>query len=132
MESEKSPTTIPSLSLSVQIKGGDPRVIKARMIADRLKAIGDEVEDEYNKSKLDDLIMLVMYTQTLSWRKVAELFKRLYRVMETIQYDDQVPLFEKVWGCLLDSVVPWIQDKGGWVSPYSNWVVILWSSQGLG
>ena len=107
------------------------------MIADRLKIIGDEVEDEHFKSRLEEMTialgeavlnnnplqtMLVMYTQNnLSWRKVAELFKLLCRVMETrTRYDDQFSLFEKAWYCLLDSVVPWIQDRGGWVSPYTN------------
>ena len=123
-----------SLSLSLQVKG-DPCAVKARMIADRLRIIGDDLEDEYIKSKLEDLTsaigdavinndtlqaMFIMYTQSnLSWRKVAELFKLLCRVMETTRYD-QFSLFQKVWFCLLDSVVPWIQDRGGWVSPYVN------------
>ena len=106
------------------------------MIADRLKIIGDEVEDEHLKSKLEELTialgdavmnnntlqaMLLMYTQNpLSWRKIAELFKLVCRVMESTCHDDQLSLFEKVWYSLLDSVVPWIQNRGGWVSPYTN------------
>ena len=66
--------------------------------------------------------MFRVYTYSnLSWRRVAELFKLLCRVMETNVYDDQFSLFEKVWYCLLDSVVPWIQDRGGWVSPFTNY-----------
>ena len=107
---------------------------KARMIADQLKIIGDKLEDEVIKSKLDDLtesisnvvlsnnpVQLIMTyicndsSTNLSWRKVAELFKLLYRVMEE-HPPDQFTLFEKVWHCLLDRVVPWIQEHGGWVS----------------
>ena len=100
------------------------------MIADRLKDIGDVLEQEHMQSQLDDLMsaisevvlqggnpMQVMYnlcTQSeLSWRKVVEIFQLLCRVSK---YDDQFTLFEKVWHCLLDKIVPWIQDNGGWVS----------------
>ena len=92
------------------------------MIADCLKIIGDEVDNEHLKSSTDEIILATMYTQgNLSWRKVAELFKLLYSVVET----DQFSLFEKAWYCLLDSVVPWIQDRGGWVSPFKNNITLL-------
>ena len=127
-----------SLPPSLQDQGADPCTVKAKMIADRLKIIGDEVEDEHLRSRLEEITIalgdavlnnstlqtiLLMYTQNnLSWRKVAELFKLLCKVMETrTRYDDQFSLFEKAWYCLLDSVVPWIQDRGGWVSPYTNY-----------
>ena len=54
----------------------------------------------------------------LSWRKVIQLFKLLYRFMEIMKDRryDQFSLFEKTWYTFLDNVVPWIQDNGGWVS----------------
>ena len=130
-----------ALSLTLQDKGGDPCAVQARKIADRLKNIGDDLEEEYIKSKLDDLTaalgdvvmntslqsMLYAYSN-LSWRKVAEIFKLLCRALETTCYNDQLSrtVFEKVWDSILDnSVVPWIQNRGGWVSPYTNYVVML-------
>ena len=85
------------------------------MIADRLKIIGDEVDNEHLKSSADKI-----------WRKVAELFKLLCRIVETHTcYNDQFSLFEKAWYYLLDSVVPWIQHRGGWVSPFKNNITLL-------
>ena len=93
------------------------------MIADRLKSIGDDLESEYGRTKLEDLATAIsdmVLNSNLSWRRVAEIFKLLCKVMEArTRYDDQFSLFEKAWYCLIDSVVPWIQDRGGWVSPYT-------------
>ena len=129
-----------SLSLFSQVEG-DPRAVKARIIADRLKHIGDDLENQYIKEKLDDITDAIgdvavmsnnplqfisyIYTQSdLSWRKVAELFKLFYRVMESSKYDDQFTLFEKAWYGLMDIVVPWIHAQGGWVSSKYTYLLI--------
>ena len=86
------------------------------------------VEDEHVKSRIDEIMAAVntwsdavslgdwyslLSRRELSWRRVVEIFKLLCYVSK---YDDQFTLFEKVWHCLLDKIVPWIQDNGGWVS----------------
>ena len=115
--------------------------MRARLIADRLKIIGDDLQDdlqnecimstieEFTAAVSDAVIntnsslqaVVFMYMQSgLSWHKVAALFRFVCTMMEATRADDQFSFFEKAWHCLLDNVVPWIQDRGGWVRPYTN------------
>lgn len=103
------------------------------MIADRLKTIGDDLHYEYVETKFEDLtgairdmvadnptniISLLQEESKLSWEKVAQFFSVFYKFLAIHKYDDQqFSVFEKVWYCMLDNIVPLIQSNGGWVSP---------------
>ncbi len=115
--------------------------LRARIIAERLKMLGDSYEDNHNEEHLENLLTravldnahghgLTQYIKILtglcdhlSWPKISEIFSVGYSMFEKLSstlgdpyVDERWELFQKLWESTVSVVARWIRDNGGWVS----------------
>ena len=114
--------------------GANPQTVLARRIAERLKAIGDQVNENSENFEIQDLIedyvtsMSLGLGSGLSWSSVVQLYRTLSRLLaQCLDNGTAVPeenepwmSFTKLWKIVLQSVVGWIMDNGGWVSIHAS------------
>ena len=119
-------------SLPEGASGGNSQQILARKIADRLKAIGDHLTSETEQFQLTELVedWLAYFSITSnsgpSWRNIVQLYQALSRLLAecleeggAVSEDNERWLtFSKLWKIVLHTIVGWIADNGGWVSPW--------------
>ena len=105
--------------------------MRARVIAERLKKIGDLIDSDQKQEKRTERLANLMspFGTTSSgsiWQKVTRLFRSIYSILSDLnaEYGDSRPpdqdpkwqQFCKTWGELRDDLVPQISYFGGWVS----------------
>lgn len=107
--------------------------VRSRLIAERLKVIGDSIDRDHRRNNSEDQLSNLMSNllgmtsswSALSWREVTVVFQNLYRLSTSLnsQFGDNPPhsddmwqLFQKTFNFLRDKIVPWISRNGGWVS----------------
>ncbi len=117
----------------------DPQ--NARIIAERLKIIGDKLEQEHGEERLSSLVnsfvsfgvdqpititrflrLLRNLRSRLNWKKVSEVFVVGYRLLEIMTQattkpfeDERWWLFERLWDFMVNTVARWVMENGGWV-----------------
>ena len=120
--------------------------VYSRMIADRIRSIGDSYARKYGEEQLETRLMSLILSQNpanmnltsvlsvvrgcLSWQKVSEIFWVGYNLLEMLtaefgphvhklpQEDKRWALFQKLWEVMMSTVAPWIWEHGGGVGKY--------------
>lgn len=122
----------------LELPGMDPQ--NARIIAERLKIIGDKLEQEHGEERLSSLVnsfvsfgvdqpititrflrLLRNLRSRLNWKKVSEVFVVGYRLLEIMTQattkpfeDERWWLFERLWDFMVNTVARWVMENGGW------------------
>lgn len=118
----------------------------ARHIAERLKVIGDRLNEQHTQEELEELILsfvripipangiehfmaiLNSLRNRLTWTRVVELFQVCYRLIEMLSdvvgtkpqfADERWTLFERLWDFIVNTLTRWVWQHGGWVRPLS-------------
>ncbi len=105
--------------------------MRAKAIADRLKIIGDIIENDQKYEKITENLATLISPRNVGpsgsiWQQVTTVFQSIYRILTdlTAAFGDSRPpdqdprwqQFSKAWGVLRDDLVPQISSFGGWVS----------------
>ena len=111
------------------------RHLFSRMIADRLRTLGDQYERQHGEHQLKNWLSSLIFNQnpasTFSTlpQKVSEIFRIGYYLLKMLTADlgpnvNKLPredmyrqwtLFERLWDIVMKTVSPWIWEHGEWV-----------------
>ena len=74
---------------------------------------------------IENLLASLSLGHELSWNYVVSLYHALSRLLsqclenrEAPDVNEPLQNFQKLWKFVLQTVIGWIADNGGWVSPY--------------
>ncbi len=107
--------------------------VRARLIAERLKMIGDKMQTTHNTEELEQNVSsLIALTSSVSrsnqnlWQNVTLTFSSIYTILSNLNqqfgdsqppsYDEDWQMFCKVCSVLRNNLIPLISSLGGWVS----------------
>lgn len=101
------------------------RQVLARRIAQRLISIGDHVNCDVDNLTMTDMVESFVTSGSLSfnWSRVVRIYRMLSGLLTQsldsgtdLEASESWQTFSKLWKIVLQTVVSWIADNGGWVS----------------
>ena len=119
------------------------RYIRSRMIADRIRTIGDRYERQYGEHQLESWLSAIIFSQnpastgftSMLWgrlQKVREIFQTGYCLLKVLtaecglnvnklpQEDKQWTLFQRLLDMMMNIVSPsFLEHHGGWVGQFA-------------